>query len=120
MIRCVWEFTEARPDASGWREVRCQRCGYSRFTPYGLDRNHGNCQAWPFAHEIGYWCWLIFKAIGLDVETWSWLLRKLGLVKSCGCQKRAEAMNAFGQRIATAINHFGQTIRNWYNSRKGL
>lgn len=82
IMNCDWKDNETA-DASGWRSVRCQRCGFvTGKTPHSHDKIYRECNV---------------KGLGDYVAAG---LRILGFKKKCAaCQKRQDALNEAGKKI---------------------
>lgn len=103
-MKCVWEDTG---DLSRPRKVRCIRCKLELTVPTTTRRGRigGNCRAWPFLHEWGYWLALILEVFGLSKRRWGWLLWKLrlGPPGPCAtCAEREAWLNSLPGKVVTA------------------
>lgn len=98
-MKCTWEDIST-PDANNWRRVRCKRCKGEASSPYPHQKIRGVCFAWPFPGEWGYMAELLLAACCIRKRGYLWLKTLLGLSPKCGCDKRAEALNALGSSLA--------------------
>jgi hypothetical protein len=88
------------PDAEGKFLRRCIRCGYTTKRRVGAETPvRAECQAWPFAHEVGHWIAILLAAAGITKGRWNWLQAMLGR-PPCRCGERQEAANSWGARAA--------------------
>lgn len=81
--------------------VACDRCGFSMRTPHEPERCHRNCSAlFPRPWEFGHWLSLWLEVFGVSKRRWYLLRLKMGLAKPCGCAKREQQLNTFGERLS--------------------
>lgn len=99
MISCKFQHVGTSKHL-GYHKYACIRCGIEAHSPYGSESVHGECFGWPTIGEPGYWLVLILAAVGITQGRYVWCKRLLGLAPTCGCAKRAEALNAIGGRLA--------------------
>lgn len=102
-MECRWKDIEF--DERGWRKCQCVRCERKTgFTPHEHHQIHARCSALPLWKELGHWIAFLLGVFGLDQPTWNRILRWLGFVNPCGCDKRIAKMNSAGEyAVALAV-----------------
>lgn len=91
------EIEDERPDARGWRRVRCKRRGCQRRTnptPHPLERIHFHCRVLGPGDYLS-----AFLAIwGVTPDRVNAIKKRLGL-KPCKCGKRRDQFNELGRKL---------------------
>lgn len=105
-MKCQWKEIETA-DERGWRRVQCVRCSFiAAPTPDTLGNIDRDCNAIPFAREIGHWLATLLAGIGITPTSYVHAKAYCGLGTidgDCGCPEKAAKLNRLGEATFSAL-----------------